>query len=150
MKTIFMLRKIFGDDNFNKIGFDDIVYFIKYPSNKFILINTLPINEQSFLIKGTISFQIEEKIINDSLKHYDEMTIIIYGKNNVDDSVEIKYRQLQNLGYSRNNLFIYYGGLLEWSLLQDIYGNDNFQTTSYNIDVLKYKSERILMDSYRI
>jgi hypothetical protein len=145
-----MLRKIFGNDDFNKIGFDDIVSLNKYPSNKFILINTLPINEQSFLIKGTISFQIEEKIINDSLKQYDQITIIIYGKNNIDDSVEMKYRQLQNLGYSRNNLFIYYGGLLEWSLLQDIYGNDNFQTTSQNIDVLKFKSERKLKDSCRI
>lgn len=139
-----MLRKIFGNDDFNKIGFDDIVYLNKNPSKNFILINTLPINEQSFLIKGTVSFQIEEKIINDSLKQYDQITIIIYGKNNIDNSVEIKYRQLQNLGYSRNNLFIYYGGILEWSLLQDIYGDDNFQTTSHNIDVLKFKPERKL------
>jgi hypothetical protein len=144
-----MLRKIFGNDDFNKIGFDDIVYLNKFPSKKIILINTLPINEQSFLIKGTTSFQIEEKIINDSLRQYDQITIIIYGKNNIDDSVEVKYRQLQNLGYSRNNLYIYYGGILEWSLLQDIYGNDNFQTTSHNIDVLKFKPERNL-DTNRI
>ena len=40
------------------------------------------------------------------------------------------------LGFSQ--LYIYYGGLFEWLLLQDIYGND-FSTTTQNLDILKYR-----------
>ena len=31
------------------------------------------------------------------------------------------------------------GGLFEWLLLQDIYGNDYFKTTTIENDFLKYK-----------
>ena len=37
------------------------------------------------------------------------------------------------------NVHIYTGGLFEWLLLQDIYGDKNFETTSYEINHLKYK-----------
>lgn len=43
--------------------------------------------------------------------------------------------QLVKLGYLETNLFIYYGGLFEWSLLQDIYGNENFETIGNISDV---------------
>jgi hypothetical protein len=42
------------------------------------------------------------------------------------------------------NIYLYNGGLFEWLLLQDIYGDDNFPTTKKNIDLLKYKSQKIL------
>ena len=31
------------------------------------------------------------------------------------------------------------GGIFEWLLLQDIYGDDQFKTTSRELDILKYK-----------
>ena len=37
------------------------------------------------------------------------------------------------------NLFIYYGGIFEWSLLQDTYGENNFPTTSCIIQYLQFK-----------
>ena len=36
----------------------------------------------------------------------------------------------------------YPGGVFEWLLLQDIYGNDNFPTTKKELDILKYKPKR--------
>ena len=63
--------------------------------------------------------------------------IIIYGKNSNDITVITKYNQLIGLGF--NNVAIYLGGIFEWLLLQDIYGYDNFSTTSKQIDILKYR-----------
>jgi hypothetical protein len=56
--------------------------------------------------------------------------------------MNIKCQQLQSLGF--NKIYIYSGGLFEWMLLQDIYGKDLFQTTSIEVDILKYKSSKIL------
>jgi hypothetical protein len=39
------------------------------------------------------------------------------------------------------NVYIYRGGMFEWLLLQDIYGFDEFQTTSKITDLLKYKPD---------
>ena len=63
--------------------------------------------------------------------------IIVYGKNNTDDTAEKKYQQLIDLGFS--NVYLYYGGLFEWLLLQDIYGETEFPTTKKVLDILKYK-----------
>ena len=57
--------------------------------------------------------------------------------NNNDESVIKKYKQLVSLGFE--NTYIYLGGMFEWLLLQDIYGNDNFPTTSRELDIMKYK-----------
>ena len=50
-----------------------------------------------------------------------------------------KYDQLIGLGFV--NIFIYPGGLFEWLMLQDIYGNEIFPTTKKELDILKYKSK---------
>ena len=44
---------------------------------------------------------------------------------------------MQALGFT--NIALYLGGLFEWLLLQDIFGFDNFPTTTKTIDILKYK-----------
>jgi len=55
------------------------------------------------------------------------------------------YKQIKGLpmGYICGpmvaNLYVYIGGLFEWLLLQDIYGDEEFPTTSKIIDILKYK-----------
>ena len=62
------------------------------------------------------------------IKQGKHIKIIIYGKNCNDEKIYIKYQQLISLGFY--NVFIYVGGLFEWLLLQDIYGSDEFPTTS--------------------
>ena len=127
-------------DKKKNVGFEDVLYAIK---NHCILINVLPPNEQSCLIYGTLAFEDEEKEINELLKNnIHDRIIIIYGKNNCDQNVEEKCKQLGDLGFSE--LHIYYGGLFEWLLLQDIYGNEfATTTTTQNIDLLKYRAKPV-------
>ena len=123
----------------NKIGFEDVIYAMKH-NQTHLLINTLPATDkyQECLILHTISYYSEEQIINDLVKQYTlDKTIIIYGKNAADISVERKYQQLRGFGFY--NVFIYSGGIFEWLLLQDIYGFDEFPTTKKIVDILKYK-----------
>ena len=106
-------------------------------NNDYILINTLAINNQNCLIIKTIDSSDEENYINKLLNDNINKNIVIYGKNCSDSSTLTKFKQLKNLGFK--NIKIYMGGLFEWLLLQDIYGDDKFQTTSKEIDILKYK-----------
>ena len=69
-------------------------------------------------------------------------TIIIYGKNVLDETTKSKYKQLNNLGFK--SVYIYSGGLFEWSLLQEVYGKDNFPTTSECRDLQKLFPQKIL------
>ena len=128
---------------YNKISFEDVQFILKSSyKTDFIIINTLPITEQECLIKNTISYDSEEKIINELMTKYEfkKYKFIIYGKHSNDDSVEKKAKQLLNLGFS--NVFVYPGGLFEWMLLQDIYGFDEFPTTKKVLDILKFKPPR--------
>ena len=68
--------------------------------------------------------------------------IIIYGQNCNDETIQKKYQQLLSLGFY--NVFVYMGGLFEWLMLQDIYGNELFPTTKKELDLLKFKSKPIL------
>jgi len=112
-----------------KVGCDDVKYAVTNP-HKCIIINTLPVTEQSILIKTTIPYDTEESRINELLKNYDTATynIIVYGKNAADNSVEKKYRQLKQLGFS--HVYVYSGGLFEWVLLQELYDVTHFSTTA--------------------
>lgn len=120
-----------------KIGFEDITR----NSEEVILINTLPVGEQDCLIKGTISADIEERVLNKYIERGEayKIPVIVYGRNSCDDSAEKKCGQLAKLGF--REVFWYVGGLFEWLLLQDIYGATEFGTTcpSKNIDLLKYR-----------
>jgi hypothetical protein len=97
------------------------------------------IEDQNCLIKNTIAYNMEENIINNLLNQYalKDKIIIVYGKNTNDDTAEKKYKQLNSLGFT--SIYVYLGGMFEWILLQDIYGANEFPTTSRVIDILKYK-----------
>ena len=125
-----------------KIGFEDMKYVIKNKKKNYVMINTLAITEQECLIPGTISVNDEEAFINRHLNK--NISIIIYGKNANDDSIFKKYEQLLKLGF--NSVFVYTGGIFEWLLLQDIYGKDEFPTTSEELDILKYRAATVLQD----
>ena len=108
----------------------------------YLLINTLPESEQGCLIIGTVNAQQEEAIINKHLRGSKNIQIIVYGRNCNDDKLFKKYQQLLQLGFF--NVFIYSGGLFEWLMLQDIYGFNEFPTTSKQLDLLKYKPRQQL------
>jgi len=131
------------DNSIKKVGFEDVQSCVKN-KEKNLLINTLLINEQDCLILNTIKHDMEENMINELVNSYQfkDKMIIIYGKNSTDATVEKKYKQLVNIGFV--NVYIYSGGLFEWMLLQDIYGKDEFPTTSKILDILKFKSQRFL------
>ena len=97
---------------------------------KCLIINTLDINKETDLIN---------KFITTGNK---QVKIIIYGKNCNDEKVYTKYKQLSSLGFY--NIYVYSGGMFEWLMLQDIYGENEFPTTSKEIDLLKYKPNKIL------
>ena len=124
-----------------KINYEDMQTIIKNPEVYFI-INTLPLSEQQCLIVNTTLANEEEIIINKFMKENKGIRIIVYGKNCNDENVNKKYQQLLSLGFY--NIFVYFGGMFEWLLLQDIYGKDLFPTTKNELDLLKYKSNQLL------
>ena len=77
--------------NIQKVGFEDIQYMYKNPE-KYILINTLPNNQQECLIYNTIPYEKEEILLNTLLQSYDlhNKHIVIYGKNSIDETSEKK------------------------------------------------------------
>lgn len=117
-----------------KINFEQLQQSI---NERDIIISTLSEKEQGCLITNTISVQSEANKINELLKTNKNKLIIVYGKNSHDDSVVIKSKQLIQLGFTNINLYL--GGLFEWLLLQDIYGDELFPTTSKQLDLLKFK-----------
>jgi hypothetical protein len=124
----------FSSISLNLYNFEKIQAAIK---NKNVIINTLGEYEQECLITGTINISKEVEFLNECLKTKKDIEIIIYGKNSSDKTVLTKYNQLNSLGFT--NVGIYIGGMFEWLLLQDIYGNENFPTTIKELDILKYK-----------
>jgi hypothetical protein len=113
-----------------QIGFDDVLYVVRNigPNRPYLLINTLPPNDQEYLIKNTLACQLEESTINGILDDFrvdlNQYVIVVYGRHCADASVNRKWKQLTGLGFKR--VYMYYGGMFEWCLLQDIYGDDVF------------------------
>ncbi len=124
-----------------KINYEDMQTVVKNPEI-YLIINTLPHNEQQCLIVNTSFANEEEVIINRFMKENKSIRIIIYGKNCNDDTLDKKYQQLYSLGFY--NIFVYFGGMFEWLMLQDIYGKELFPTTNTELDLLKYKPNQLL------
>lgn len=120
------------------IGYEEVQRFQKDPNS--VIINTLPTDKQGCLIAGTLTAQQEEQSINALLKNKKTGSILVYGENSCDLSSGRKQRQLRALGFP--NVIEYRGGLFEWLLLQEVYGEADFQTTSPQIDILKYGPRR--------
>lgn len=128
----------------NKINYEDVQYAIK---NNYIIINTLDENEQDILISKSINASQEVEIINALIKSsIKDKNIIVYGKNSNDDKLMVKCQQLISLGFI--NVYVYCGGLFEWMLLQDIYGEEEFPTTKKELDIIKYKPRKLFNIMY--
>ena len=117
--------------SFPMIHFEDL-----YKDNS-ILINTLPESYQNCLIHKTIKANDEIQQMNHFMKSNKSIMIIIYGKNYRDKTIINKFNQLKKLGFT--NVHIYFGGMFEWLLLQEIYGTDNFKTDGATLDILQFK-----------
>jgi hypothetical protein len=120
-------------------------------NGSFLLINTLPANQQGCLIPNTVLATDEEARINDIISGRDDdgelVTVVVYGKNATDETVATKCAQLKTLGIS--NVRAYVGGMFEWLLLQDIYGPELFPTTGKCSDLLEYRSAAALRPGTR-
>lgn len=128
--------------NIQKISFEDMQYVIKN-SDSYLIINTLDEHQQQCLILNTLPAHEEELVINKLLNNGNRRAnIIIYGKNCNDNKIYEKHNQLTSLGFY--NVYIYVGGIFEWLLLQDIYGDSEFPTTTKQLDILKYKQNKVL------
>ena len=121
------------------VSYEDVQNIIN--SKRCILLNTLHTEEQTCLIQNTLSANEEVNCMNKIINNLNYDKIYIYGKNYMDVSTNKKYEQLLSLGLK--NVYIYGGGLFEWLLLQDIYGDDSFPTTSKDLDILKYRPIRL-------
>ena len=104
-----------------------------------VLINTLPLTRQDCLIRGTLKAFIEVEYMNKLLKTNKNKEIIIYGIHHTDLSVITKYNQLKKLGFK--NVHIYFGGMYEWLLLQEVFDATNFQTDGFIKNIVDYKIE---------
>lgn len=129
-----------------KCNFEDVQGFINEYSGEKIIINTLPTSKQNCLIKNTISIQSEESVINNALNNNKDIHIIIYGEHSNDHSIYDKYKKLYELGFY--NIYLYVGGLFEWLCLQDIYGKDEFPTTTEELDLFKYRPTSFFSQKY--
>jgi hypothetical protein len=124
-----------------KINYEDIQHVIK-TAEIHILINTMPENNQDCLIPNTTNINQEEELINKFIRTGNtQIKIIVYGRNCNDEKIYTKYNQLTSLGFY--NVFVYTGGLFEWLMLQDIYGDKDFPTTKKELDILKYKPNKV-------
>lgn len=121
-----------GNVHIKKVGFEDIQQFTQDDG---IIINTLRENDQRVLIQKTVSAEHEIMMVKKAIKH--NKKIIIYGYNNNDESIFKKYKQILDLGHK--NVYVYIGGLFEWLLLNDIYGNELFPVTNKTNDFLIYR-----------
>ena len=131
-----------NSQSIQKINFEDIQYILTKSEN-YLIINTLNENEQLCLIPNTINLQQEEKLINKLITNGNkDIKIIIYGRNCNDEKIYKKYNQLNSLGFY--NVYLYTGGLFEWLMLQDIFGDADFPTTSKELDILKFKPNKVL------
>ena len=97
------------------------------------------IAQQEMLIGGIWNFLYLMIWKNKLIKSNQNVNIIVYDENANAPNLMKKYDQLIGLGFI--NVFIYPGGLFEWLLLQDVYGKEDFPTTSNELDILKYKGK---------
>ena len=127
-----------GTISINKINFRDMQYAI---NNNLLIVNTLENNNQECLIKNTLSTEREIELLNYYINNNKSIKIVIYGENSCDNKIVNKYNQLFELGLK--NIYVYIGGLFEWLMLQDIFGEDEFPTTTKITNILKFQGDTV-------
>ena len=128
-----------ASQSLKRLTFEDMQRIIDINDvNDFILINTMPLTDQSCLIPKTVAATEETALLNTLLgKRQKNVRIIIYGRNCNDETVLNKHNQIVSLGFT--DVSVYLGGMFEWLLLQDIYTSALFTTTGDEPDLLRFK-----------
>lgn len=124
-----------GNKPFSMTKENHIIGYETVKSKNHILISTL--NEFDCCIKDTLTPNEEIEFINNCISTNNQKNIIIYGKNYLDKSIYSQYNKLNSLGF--DNIYLYPGGIFEWLLLQETFGEDMFETNFIEKDILKYK-----------
>lgn len=120
------------------IGFTDMKHAVQHG---YVILNTLAETQQGCLITGSLVATEEESIINDFLEHEEtDKIIVVYGAHSCDDSVDKKLDELYEVGFRR--VYVYVGGIFEWLMLQDIFGVNEFPTTTRCTDLLVFQPTR--------
>lgn len=81
------------------------------------------------LIAGTLAVQEEEDVVNRLIDsgNFVQICLVIYGQDCSDARVIRKYKQLVEFGFT--NVKMYMGGMFEWLLLQECFGDEFFPTS---------------------
>lgn len=118
-------------------GISNLINFETLKEMQAILIHTMDETEK-VLIFGTVVAEKESEKINNMMSKNDyEKDIIIYGRNCKEyEKLVKKQKQLTSLGFK--NVHIYLGGMFEWLLLQDVYGQKEFPTEKKG-EILDFK-----------
>ena len=113
-----------------------------------LLVCTLKEDKERFGIVRTVPIDKEEDCINNLInKRNYNIVIVLYGENMYDPTVISKYNQLRNIGFV--NCYIYFGGLFEWFLLQDVYGCEMFPTKNTPLNgCLQFKPQSTITQPY--
>ena len=126
------------------IGFDVVQRLVERPFNdqtagSMILISTMTEDKQACLIAGTLPSAQEEESLNGIVarKEQRNWSVVVYGENHMDPTVNAKCKQLRDLGFG--GVYRYGGGMFEWLLLQETHGYEHFPTTSRFRDLLRFK-----------
>lgn len=120
------------------IGFEDMLSLLR---SNVVLLNTMARGDQACLIRGTLHADDEESAMNAMLTSTDPLVtdrwVVVYGRHTLDPKPMEKARTLRLMGLSR--LLVYRGGLFEWLLLQEVFGQDQFPTQGACPDLLAYR-----------
>ena len=122
-----------------KISFEDMQECCRNP-DQYMLISTLHEDMQGCLIPGTTPAGDEEIVLNELMKTSRGARLVVYGTNCNDESVYAKYNQLTKCGFT--DVSLYPGGMFEWLLLRDTFGEEEFPVTKCELDILRYKPGR--------
>lgn len=123
-----------------KLNFEDMQWAIS--TQPTLIISTLGPDKQGCLIAGTVPLTDETQTVNKFLRSDTGVRIVVYGECASDNTIVSKYSQLMGLGFT--NVYVYPGGMFEWLLLQEVYGEEEFKTAGSEVDILKYKGRRQL------
>lgn len=132
------MGNMLSTDKVECINFQRLKNILMEDEEVCLIINTMPLDNQSCLIPKTINAETETDFINDILESGKEKTktVLIYGMNHTDISVHKKAKQLIQLGFTK--IKIYLGGMFEWLLLNDVYGKEEFPIQGTLCDVLLF------------
>jgi hypothetical protein len=132
----------FSKNKINNVNFEEVQKIININNNlNTVIINTLPTHTQEYVILNTTNALKEEQYLNEQLQNGNKnIKILVYGKHYNDNSVLKKCSDLKTLGFSDVNM--YGGGVFEWLLLRDVYGDELFPLNvgpHSAVEILDYK-----------